>query len=192
MSPKGLSAIARLAALRRWTRARFGAPSFQALGLPGGDFIDAGLAALAAGEETIEGLLVSVAAPRLRREGVPLPRDLIMDADIRLYRLLERADPELAHARYLAYLSRATSFADACAGVRAGSWPPRRGTRPATPGRRPPAAPRRAKRRRQNPDDGVDVSLIRWLLGMSPAERLAALQGAVDSIAQLRGGGTTA
>jgi hypothetical protein len=119
MSPKGLSAVARLAALRRWIRARFGAPSFEALGLPGGDLIDAGLAALAAGEETIESLLVSVAAPRLRREGVPLPRDVVMDADIRLYRLLERADPELAHARYLAYLRRAASFADACAGVRA-------------------------------------------------------------------------
>jgi hypothetical protein len=49
-----------------------------------------------------------------------------------------------------------------------------------------------AQWRGTKPPDGVDVSLIRWLLGMSPAERLAALQGAVDSIAQLRDGGTTA
>lgn len=34
-------------------------------------------------------------------------------------------------------------------------------------------------------DDGVDVSLIRWLLGLSPEERLAALQGFVDSVCEL-------
>jgi hypothetical protein len=38
-------------------------------------------------------------------------------------------------------------------------------------------------------DDGVDVSLIRWLLAMTPAERLRALQGYVDSVLQLRGDG---
>jgi len=79
--------------------------------------IDTGLAALAAGEETVEGLVVSLAAPRLRREGVPLPRVVVADADRRLYRLLERENPELAHARYLAYLGQVTSFADACSRV---------------------------------------------------------------------------
>lgn len=34
-------------------------------------------------------------------------------------------------------------------------------------------------------DDGVDVTLIRWMLSLSPEERLAALQGFVDSIAAL-------
>lgn len=42
------------------------------------------------------------------------------------------------------------------------------------------------------PDDGVDVTLILWLLAMPPAERLDALQGAVDSIAQLGGGSAAA
>ena len=31
-------------------------------------------------------------------------------------------------------------------------------------------------------DDGVDVSLIRWMLSLSPAERLQALQQRVNSI----------
>jgi hypothetical protein len=35
------------------------------------------------------------------------------------------------------------------------------------------------------PDDGVDVTLIRWMLSLSPEERLAVLQGFVDSVAEL-------
>jgi hypothetical protein len=120
MSPEARSAVARRAAVRRWIRARFGAPSFRALGFPGGEDIDSGLDALAAGEESVESLLVSLAAPRLRREGVPVPRNVRADADTRLYRLLERTGGNLAHARYLAYLRRAASFADACANARAG------------------------------------------------------------------------
>lgn len=34
-------------------------------------------------------------------------------------------------------------------------------------------------------DDGVDVSLIRWMLSLTPAERLAVLQGFADSVAEL-------
>jgi hypothetical protein len=34
-------------------------------------------------------------------------------------------------------------------------------------------------------DDGVDVTLVRWMLSLSPEERLAVLQGFVDSIAAL-------
>jgi hypothetical protein len=115
-----MRAVARRAAMRRWIRVRFGAPSFKALGFPGGEVIDSGLDALAAGEESVESLLVSLAAPRLRREGVPLPRNVWADADTRLYRLLERTGDGLAHARYLAYLRQAASFADACANARAG------------------------------------------------------------------------
>src|SRR5712675_867158 len=60
--------------------------------LPGGEIVDAGLAALSRGEESVESLLVSLAAPRLKREGVPLPREVFADADVRLYRWLERDD----------------------------------------------------------------------------------------------------
>jgi len=35
-------------------------------------------------------------------------------------------------------------------------------------------------------DDGVDVSLIRWMIGLSPSERLDVLQGFADSAAELR------
>lgn len=34
-------------------------------------------------------------------------------------------------------------------------------------------------------EDGVDVSLIRWMLSLSLEERLAVLQGFVDSVAEL-------
>ena len=118
LSPEARRAVAREAAIRRWIRVRFGAPSFQALGLPGGEIIDAGLSALIAGEETAESLALSEAAPRLRREGVPLPSEVFAGADVRLYRLLERQGVELAHARYLAYLRRVASFADACSSAR--------------------------------------------------------------------------
>jgi hypothetical protein len=33
---------------------------------------------------------------------------------------------------------------------------------------------------------GVDSTLVAWMLSLSPAERLAALQGQVDSILRLR------
>ena len=80
--------------------------------------IDKGLDDLATGTETPESLMVSLAAPRLRREGVPLPAARIADADRRLYRLLAEADGDLAHARYLARLRQVVSFADACRGAR--------------------------------------------------------------------------
>lgn len=35
-------------------------------------------------------------------------------------------------------------------------------------------------------DDGVDVTLIRWMLGLTPEQRLDVLQGFVDSVAALR------
>lgn len=37
-------------------------------------------------------------------------------------------------------------------------------------------------------EDGVDVSLIRWMLTLTPDERLDALQGFVDSMMELRRG----
>jgi hypothetical protein len=120
MSPEARASVARQAAIRRWTRARFGDPSFAARALPGGELVDAGLSDLAAGVESVGSLLVSLAAPRLQREGVPVPRVLMGDADVRLYRLLEREHGELAHARYLAHLRQVESFADACSAARIG------------------------------------------------------------------------
>lgn len=120
MSPEARASVARRAAIQRWTRARFGGSSFAARALPGGALVDAGLVDLAAGVESVGSLLVSLAAPRLQREGVPVPRDVIPEADVRLYRRLEREHGELAHARYLAHLRQVESFADACSAVRVG------------------------------------------------------------------------
>jgi hypothetical protein len=114
LTPAARTAIARRAAIRRWTRARFGSARFEDLGLPGGAMIDKGLDDLAGGIESPESLAVSLAAPRLRREGVPVPGECVRDADHRLYRLLEAKDPALAHARYLARLRQVASFAEAC------------------------------------------------------------------------------
>ena len=81
--------------------------------------IDSGLNDLVSGNETIESLVVLLAAPRLRSEGIPLPRTAILpDADRRLYRILERTTGDLAHARYLAHLRQVASFADSCRAVR--------------------------------------------------------------------------
>ena len=114
MPPENRKAVARLAARRRWTRERFGHESFAALGLPGGEILDAGLADLDRQAETVESLLVSIAEPRLRREGVPMSRDVLTDPEERLYRSLERSAGDLAHARYSAYLRQAAAFCDAC------------------------------------------------------------------------------
>ena len=36
-------------------------------------------------------------------------------------------------------------------------------------------------------EDGVDLTLIRWMLTLTPLERLEALQDAIESIRRLRG-----
>jgi hypothetical protein len=35
-------------------------------------------------------------------------------------------------------------------------------------------------------EDGVDLTLIRWMLSLTPAERLDVLQGFVDSVLEIR------
>lgn len=117
LSPAARKDVARRAARARWIRERFGSSRFASLGLPGGDLVDAGLADLDGGKATVESLLVSLAAPRLRREGIPIAMCL-RHPEERLYRLLSRAAGDLAHARYGAYLRQMVSFADACRAAR--------------------------------------------------------------------------
>lgn len=115
LSADARRSTARRAASSRWIRERFGASSFAALGLPGGDIVDTGLADLASGIVSPESLVVSLAAPRLRREGVPVPSGSVhADPEDRLYDVLASAKGDLAHARYAAYLQQVSSFADAC------------------------------------------------------------------------------
>ena len=113
LSPRERRAAGRRAATARWIAERFGASSFAATGLPGAELVDAGLADLADGVTSNESLLVSLAAPRLRREGVPLGATEA-DPERRLYERLERSEGALAHARYNALRRRVVSFADAC------------------------------------------------------------------------------
>ena len=117
MDPEQRAASARRAATARWIQERFGAVSFASLGLPGGELIDAGLGDLAAGVTSVESLLVSLAAARLRREGVPVGA-VEPDPEQRLYDLLARSEGELAHARYNALRSQVVSFANACRSAR--------------------------------------------------------------------------
>jgi len=84
---------------------------------PGGDLVGKGLADLERGAETIESLLVSIAASRLRAQGLPVGRP-IPDAEHRLYEALARTDPDSAHSRYNALLRRLVSFESALECVR--------------------------------------------------------------------------
>lgn len=113
MTPQSRRAVACRAAATRWIHERFGATSFTSLGLPGGDIVDAGIADLAEGRTTAESLVVSLAAARLRREGVPLGQ-IEDNPEDRLYASLSQQTGDLAHARYGAYVRQIVSFADAC------------------------------------------------------------------------------
>jgi hypothetical protein len=80
--------------------------------LPGGDLVAKRLEDLARSSETMEALLVSIAAPRLAGSGVSLTQSL-PNPERRLYELLAREDPDSAHSRYNALLRRLTSFESA-------------------------------------------------------------------------------
>jgi hypothetical protein len=82
--------------------------SFQAL--PGGELIEKGLQDLAQGQETVESLLVSIGAPRLRRLGFPVLESTIESPEHRLYELLAGSGPDAAHGRYNALLRWLVSF----------------------------------------------------------------------------------
>ncbi|HEX9564594.1 MAG TPA: hypothetical protein VF981_11510 [Gemmatimonadaceae bacterium] len=84
--------------------------------LPGTEFIEQGIRDLERGEETVESLLVSIGAPRLRALGVAVP-SAIEEPELRLYRRLAVQHGAGAHSRYNALVRRLTSYqrAAACA-----------------------------------------------------------------------------
>ena len=92
--------------------------------IPGGDLVDEGLTDLASGRTSAASLLVSLAAPRLRREGVPVTNTQ-PDPELQLYRLLSSTEGDLAYARYNAYLRLIVSFADSCSVARSAKPEPR-------------------------------------------------------------------
>ena len=77
---------------------------------PGGDLIETGLADLAASRETVESLLVSIGAPRLRLAGIPVPDTTFPNPERRLYDRLALEDSDSAHSRYNALVRRLVSF----------------------------------------------------------------------------------
>jgi hypothetical protein len=77
--------------------------------LPGGDLVAQGLEDLRHDRVTVESLLVSIGAPRLRLAGVEVPVAL-EDPEHRLYALLAADDSDSAHGRYNALVRRLVSF----------------------------------------------------------------------------------
>jgi hypothetical protein len=86
--------------------------------LPGQDLIEAGLADLHAGRETVAGLLVAIGSPRLKQLGLDLPAQLPPDPEHRLYDLLAQVDQDSAHSRYNAFIRRLVSYERAAACVK--------------------------------------------------------------------------
>ena len=80
--------------------------------LPGHDLVAQGVADLLAGRETVAGLLVTMASPRLCALGIEVPAGEATEPSHRLYELLEREGPG-AHSRYNALVRRIASFARA-------------------------------------------------------------------------------
>jgi hypothetical protein len=80
--------------------------------LPGHELISEGLLDLAEGRESESGLLVAMAAPRLRALGFDVPEGGCERPSHRLYELLSERD-QGAHSRYNALVARVVSFARA-------------------------------------------------------------------------------
>ena len=77
--------------------------------LPGAELVERGIADLAGGVESLESLLVSIGAPRLRWLGIRVERPFA-NPERRLYDRLASDDPDSAHARYNALIGRLVSF----------------------------------------------------------------------------------
>jgi hypothetical protein len=81
--------------------------------LPGAELVSAGLTDLREGRESEAALVVSLAAPRLRRLGIEVPELSAQRPSHRLYDLLAAEDERTAHGRYNALVRRIASFARA-------------------------------------------------------------------------------
>ena len=84
--------------------------------LPGEDVVHLGLRDLDEGIESVESLLVSIGAPRLRRLGLPVASPFSAPEQ-RLYRLLADAHGDAAHSRYNALVRRLVAYERAAAAI---------------------------------------------------------------------------
>ena len=80
--------------------------------LPGADLVARGIRALRSGETTVEALLVSVGATRLRAAGLDIPPTppLPHPPEISLYLAIGADHPGDTHSRYNALIRRLVSF----------------------------------------------------------------------------------
>ncbi len=86
-------------------------------GLPGEELVEKGVADLERGIESVEALLVSIAAHRLGRLGFKISAP-IESPELRLYELLAEEDSDAAHSRYNAFIRQLVSFERAAESVR--------------------------------------------------------------------------
>jgi hypothetical protein len=84
--------------------------------LPAEDVVRRGLRDLEERIESVESLLVSIGAPRLRRLGLPVSAPFSAPEQ-RLYRLLADAHGDSAHSRYNALVRRLVAYERAAAAV---------------------------------------------------------------------------
>lgn len=84
--------------------------------LPGAELVEPGLRDLATGNESVEALLVSIGASKLRQLGYDVPAP-VAEPEHRLYDLLAVEDADSAHSRYNALVRRLVSFERAAACV---------------------------------------------------------------------------
>jgi hypothetical protein len=82
--------------------------------LPGANLIQQGVLDLTAGRESVEALLVSVGAPRLRSLDIDIPTP-ISSPEHKLYLLLALEKGDAAHSAYNALIRRLVSFEHAAA-----------------------------------------------------------------------------
>ncbi|HYV49866.1 MAG TPA: hypothetical protein VFA20_33655 [Myxococcaceae bacterium] len=78
--------------------------------LPGYELVSKGVDDLTRGVSSREALLVSIAASRLRENGIPVPRSVPSEAELQLYRLLRSERPQDAYSFYNSLLRRLISF----------------------------------------------------------------------------------
>jgi hypothetical protein len=81
---------------------------------PGAELVRQGLTDLMNRIESVEALVVSIGAPRLRALGVDVPT-AVPDPEHRLYAVLSRSDADAAHSQYNARVRRLVSFERALA-----------------------------------------------------------------------------
>jgi hypothetical protein len=86
--------------------------------LPGSEIVAQGIRDLHRGVASIEALVVSIGASRLRAAGLVVPEATLSDPEHALYLRLAEEDPDSAHSRYNALVRRLVSFERAleCAG----------------------------------------------------------------------------